>query len=441
MTKPPNLSSAPAIPGIGWRLALYEFVQLLALPLIALGFGLHSLVNRRVRAGHSFRLGLRLPPRPRTTAAIWVHAVCAGEISSVQRLVELILGAGHYEVYLSTSTADGFAAAQRAFGEAVTLFYFPADFRLAIRRFLDVIGPAAVIIAEVEIWPNFLALAHRRAIPVFLVNGRIGPNEKSIYRLLRWFFAPFFSAYRTIFAQSEGERERMVEIGMPAQAIAVTGNLKCDVSIRSEPEREAIVQRLIPAGRKIIVAGSTHAPEERFILEAIRSLRVGPSFLIVAPRNTSRAGEVRRLCVEQGFTASLLSDALVHRVASPCDVLVVDTVGDLPCLYRSADVVIIGGSFCKNVGGHNFLEPLHFAKPVIVGPCMQSFADLERPFVAKHGLWKISGPEHLGSTLERLIQDEDLRRAIGGAGHETLAASRGGSDQTYAKIFGTSGMI
>lgn len=440
VTNPSIPSSPPAIPGLGWRLALYNLVVVLALPLIIVAFALHALVNRRVRAGHAYRLGLRLPPRSRGSV-VWVHAVCAGEVGSVKRLVEMILAAGHYAVYLSTSTASGFAAAQRAFGKAVTMFYFPVDFRFAIRRFLDAIRPAAVIIAEVEIWPNFLALSYCRAIPVFLVNGRIGPKERSAYSRLRWFFAPFFSAYRTLFAQSEGDRERMVEIGMPAQSIVVTGNLKCDASFRVDPTRESSISGLIPAGRKIIVAGSTHAPEERCILEAVRSLHAGPIFLIVAPRNVGRAAEIRKLCVEQGFAASLVSEVIEHDVASPCDVLVVDTVGDLPSLYQSADVVIMGGSFCPNVGGHNFLEPLYFAKPVIVGPWMQNFADNERLFLAKGGLCKIDGCDQLGRTLEQLIQDEELRRAIGSTGQELLAASRGGSDETYARIFEASGFI
>lgn len=438
VTKPPNPNPAPAIPGLGWRLVLYNFVLLLGFPLIVVALATHALVDRRVRMGHVFRLGLRLPPPPRG-ATVWVHAVSVGEINSVKRLVEMILTAGHYEVYLSTTTAAGFAAAQKVFGETVTLFYFPADFRFAIRRFLDVIRPVAVIIAEVEIWPNFLALSYRRAIPVFLVNGRIGPKERSAYGRLRWFFVPFFRAYRTLFAQSDGDRERMEEIGMPEQAIVVTGNLKCDVSFRPDPVREAAIRRLIPKDRKIVVAGSTHAPEERFIFDAIRSLHEGAIFLVVAPRDVSRAGEVRKLCAEQNCTAWLLSEAMEHNSAATCDVLVVDTLGDLPVLYQHADVVVVGGGFCPKVGGHNFLEPLYFAKPVIVGPW--NFSEIEQSFVAKGGICKIAGFEQLGPALERLLQDEGQRAAIGKTGHELLLACRGGSNETYAAIFGTSGII
>ncbi len=428
------------MPGVGWRLALYNLVLLPGFPWFVIVLAVHALLDRRVRAGHACRLGLRLPPRPRR-AAVWVHAVDAGEIKSVQRLVETILAAGHYEVYLSTSTAGGFKAAQKAWGSAVTLFYFPADFGFVIRRFLDVIRPTAVIIAEVEIWPNFLGLCHRRAIPVFLVNGRIGPWERAAYRRLRWFFVPFFRTYRALFAQSEGDRERMKEIGLPAEAIVVTGNLKCDASFRLDPARVAAIRRLLPAGRKVIVAGSTHAPEEHFMIQAVRLLSKESIFLVVAPRHVSRTGEIRKLSAERGWTAVLLSEALGRDSVVPCDLLVVDTVGDLPCFYQCADVVVMGGSFCPKVGGHNFLEPLHFAKPVVVGPWMQNFAEIERPFVAEGGLCKIGGFDDLRPALERLLHDEARGWTIGKIGYERLLACRGGSEVTYAAIFGTAGVM
>lgn len=405
-------------------------------------FVLHATFDRRVREGHAYRCGLRLPPKPRKTA-VWLHAVSVGEVNSVKRLVEMILAAGHYEVYLSTTTATGFAMAQRSYQDTVTLFYFPVDLRFVIRRFFDAIRPAAVIIAEVEIWPNFLDVARQQNIPVFLVNGRIGKKELAGYRPLRWFFAPFYSMYRQVLAQSEGDRVRMIEIGMTARLIAVTKNLKGDFSSALDGDRLATVRRLFPAGRTVIVAGSTHAPEERHILEACRSLRSDALFLIIAPRNIDRGEEIQKLCAAHGFSSALVGEAWAtdSAVGIAGDALVVNTMGDLPYFYHCADIVILGGSFLPEVGGHNFLEPLYFAKPVIAGPCMQSFLDLDRSYAASGGIWKIDGPEGLGPALEELIRDPARRGAIGSKGHELLIAGRGGSEETYAAIFGPSGIV
>lgn len=424
------------------RVVLYHLALFLASPVLLGVFVLHAMLDRRVREGHAYRCGLRLPPKPRRTA-VWVHAVSVGEVTSVKRLIEMILAAGRYEVYLSTTTATGFATAQRTYQDAVTLFYFPVDLRLVIRRFFDVIRPAAVIIAEVEIWPNFLDVARRRNVPVFLVNGRIGRKELAGYRPFRWFFAPFFSMYRKVLAQSEGDRTRMIEIGMPARSITVTKNLKNDFSFSMDGDKAAAIRRLIPVGRTVVVAGSTHAPEERHILEAYRSLRFGTPFLVIAPRNIDRAEEIWELCAAHGLAAALFGEVRAGQPATgaSCDALVVNTMGDLPYLYACADIAIMGGSFSSQVGGHNFLEPLYFGKPVITGPCMQNFLDLDRAYAAQGGICKIDGPETIGPALEDLIRDPMRRSAIGSKGRELLLAGRGGSEETYAVIFDASGIV
>ena len=419
-----------------WRVWLYNAALLLASPFIFGGFAVHALLDRRVRAGHAYRTGLKLPPKPRG-AAVWLHAVSVGEVGSLQQLIKLILAAGRYEVYLSTTTATGFAMAERICGNRATLFYFPSDFRFVLGRFFAAIQPAAVIIAEVEIWPNFLDVARRRQVPVFLVNGRMGARERVSYRRLRWFFAPFYRMYRKILAQSEGDRVRMIEIGMPEQSIVVTKNLKSDFTYSVDANRQAAIQRFIPAGRIVVVAGSTHAPEERQILEAWRSLRCDPPFLIIAPRDIDRAEEVRQLCTVHGFIAAVFGDTVT--ADHPCDVLVMNTMGDLTILYQSASIAIMGGSFSPEIGGHNFLEPLYFAKPVIVGPCMRNFHELDRRYAAIGGICKIAGADQIGCALEDLIRDPVRRDELGKKGRELLMASRGGSEETYAAIFGGSG--
>lgn len=415
-----------------WRVWLYNAALLLAAPFIFAGFAVQSLLDRRVRAGHAYRLGLKLPPKPRG-AAVWLHAVSVGEVSSLQRLIELILEAGRYEVYLSTTTATGFAMAERIYGKRVALFYFPSDFRFVLRRFFAAIQPAGVIIAEVEIWPNFLDVARGREVPVYLVNGRIGARELAGYRLLRWFFAPYYRMYRKILAQSEGDRARMIQIGMPAQSIVVTKNLKSDFIYTVDAERQAALQRCLPVDRLVIVAGSTHAPEERQILEAWRSLRCDRPFLIIAPRDIDRAEEVWQLCTAHGCTATVFCDTAP---AASYDVLVMNTMGDLPLLYQGASIAILGGSFSPEVGGHNFLEPLYFGKPVIVGPCMRNFQELDCRYAAGGGICKVVGADQIGRALEELICDRVRREELGAKGRELLLADRGGSEETYAAIFG-----
>jgi 3-deoxy-D-manno-octulosonic-acid transferase len=422
------------------RVVLYNIVLFVVSPVLLVVFLLHAVFDRRVREGHLYRCGLRLPQRPRQSA-VWIHAVSVGEVTCVKRLVEMILAETRYEVYLSTTTATGFETAQRIYKDTVTLFYFPVDHRFVIRRFLDAIQPAAVIIAEVEIWPNFLDVLRRRGIPTYLVNGRIGAKELAGYRRLRWFFRPFYAMYRRVLAQSEGDRARMIEIGMPERLVGVARNLKEESTGSLDREKAAALRRFIPQDRVVVVAGSTHAPEEQFILSACRSLGLGQLFLVIAPRHVERGEEIRRISDALGFSTRLLREARdVPTDGASGDALIVNTMGDLLYFYERADLVIMGGSFCPTVGGHNFLEPLFFGKPVVTGPCMDNFLDLERHYASHGGIVTVDAPERIGAVLEELIHDEARRTAVGARGRALLLNGRGGTEETYRAIFGASGI-
>ena len=49
------------------------------------------------------------------------------------------------------------------------------------------------------------------------------------------------------------------------------------------------------------------------------------------------------------------------------DFVLIDKMGELVNLYKVADIVILGGSFVDNVGGHNPIEAAFFNKPIISG--------------------------------------------------------------------------
>jgi 3-deoxy-D-manno-octulosonic-acid transferase len=49
------------------------------------------------------------------------------------------------------------------------------------------------------------------------------------------------------------------------------------------------------------------------------------------------------------------------------NLILIDKMGELINLYKAADIVILGGSFVDNVGGHNPIEAAYFNKPIISG--------------------------------------------------------------------------
>ncbi len=110
--------------------------------------------------------------------SIWIHAVSVGEVLAALPLAQQLKQQFPLlRLVVSTTTITGqkFARERMPFADAI--FYFPLDWRGPVRRALAAAHPAAVIIVETEIWPNFLRECRRADVPVIFVNGRL--SERS----------------------------------------------------------------------------------------------------------------------------------------------------------------------------------------------------------------------------------------------------------------------
>ena len=114
-------------------------------------------------------------------------------------------------------------------GSPTMSFIFHSIFRAAIRRTLARVDPALVIIAETEIWPNFLRKCRHRKITVMMVNGRISDRSFPRYRWIRRWLKTVLNDYSVLGMQSEVDRERIESLGAGREKVRVFGNLKYDV--------------------------------------------------------------------------------------------------------------------------------------------------------------------------------------------------------------------
>ena len=56
------------------------------------------------------------------------------------------------------------------------------------------------------------------------------------------------------------------------------------------------------------------------------------------------------------------------------EVVLGDTIGEMPFFYAASDVAIVAGSFAP-LGGQNFIEACAVGTPAIIGPFVRNFAD------------------------------------------------------------------
>lgn len=417
--------------------ALYDGLFLLFLACAAPWFLLRAARDRGLRESLAGRFGFGLPPgdgRP----ALWIHGVSVGELKAARLLVEQLAAArpGH-AIVISSTTSAGVALARRLFAEH-RVVQFPLDLRWIVRRVLDRIRPRLIVLVELEIWPNLLAEARRRAIPVAIVNGRLSAGSFKGYRLLSRLL-PQFELIARYSVQNEEYAGRLRALGVPSSQVEVTGSLKHD-TLRAEVPHEQL-ERLraelgLQGGQALVVAGSTHAGEEEaFLGELPRWERARPGVrLLLAPRHVERVADVVRAVEKAGRRAARLTEARARgRPPAAGTVLIADTIGELEACYALASVAFVGGSLVPR-GGHNMLEPAALGVATLFGPSTENFADEVRLLAAQDGGERVEDAAALGPAIERHLADPRRARELGERGRAAVAAIRGGTARTLASL-------
>lgn len=402
---------------------LYRTVEAHLLPAVLLYLILRVLRDRRYFGTIRQRFG-ELPALWQKTVpeAIWFHAVSVGEVlAAVPLLEEVRRRTPKTPLFLSTSTLAGRETADKRAAQLVDgIFYAPLDYVWCVRRVLRRIRPAVLVVLETEIWPNLLREAHRVGCGVAIVNGRISDRALPRYRRLRSLFAPALSFCDRIEAQSELMRQRYLQAGAPRDIMGVTGNLKYDFAPTPLPAGSPL--HAFFNSQPLWIAASTSSDgaidEEDLVIEAQRRL---PGWrLIIAPRQPSRFEAVRRKLEASGlrFTQrSNFTDPLA-------DVLLLDSIGELSGLFAHASVVFMGGTIASK-GGHNILEPALFGKPVIAGPHLENFRDIEQHFETRQALLRAGD---LATAVKAAAADPSLGLRARAAALEQQGAAKRNAD-------------
>lgn len=370
---------------------------------------------------------------------IWLHAVSVGESIAARPLLKALRrGYPDHAILVSNTTETGRTTVS-SFPEKDLCIYFPFDFLPAVRRVLDSIKPEIIIIMETEIWPNFTREAAARNIPVILANGRISDRSFSRYLKFSWFFRRALQLFSHLCMQTETDCERIVAIGAPSARTEKTGNLKYDIPFRQVNQDEKCglkEQYAIPAGLLVLTAGSTHAGEERYIIDTYKELLAifDGLFLVLVPRHPERATEVAALLEASGISFQRRTSLPCSEVFQKGEVLLVDSIGEMMDLYAMSDIAFVGGSLVPT-GGHNLLEPASLGVVSVFGPHMSNFREIAG-LVLQYGAGvQVDSPAALTESCRSLIMSRDLRRVLGQNGLK-LMRDNGGATERHLDIIG-----
>ncbi|HJU92245.1 MAG TPA: 3-deoxy-D-manno-octulosonic acid transferase [Pyrinomonadaceae bacterium] len=418
---------------------LLSFGMLVLLP----HFLFKALAHGKYVEGWRQRLGSVPPTNGRQV--IWLHCVSVGETQAARPLVQQLKQKfPHHALVVSTITLTGQKLAREVFRkQAESVFYFPLDWRWSVRRALKTINPTAVLIMETELWPNFLRECKERGIPVALVNGRISKQSFRRYKLIKFFLRRVLSSISIAVMQSETDAQRLQTLGMPGEKLFTAGNLKFDAEAGrdlAETTNEIRERFGLQPNLPLILAASTHAPEEKIILESFKQLRMNqPARLMLAPRHPERFNEVASLIQDSG-----LSWARRMNLPDPTDpnaaVILLDTIGELPATYSFATVVFVGGSIVDK-GGHNVLEPAAAGSAVVTGAHTHNFhaiVDLMEEAGALVQLPPVRGTSmaapHIAKVMAELLASPEATAELGRRAKQLVLENQGAAERTVKLI-------
>lgn len=405
---------------------LYTLLQIVLLPLLFLPLTLIILLvpKYRLRSLHRLGIGLQAKKQTRKHKTIWIHALSVGEVTSALPLVSgLRKEMPDVELVFSATSSAGAEIAQKLLHNKVDHFIpFPFDILPVIKRFLRVIQPDLFILVETDFWPGLLSTLKAQEIPSLLVNGRISDKSMQSYKRFSFFFRPLFASFKTLSMQTEKDKDKLISLDIDHRQIETLGNLKYDTALYSSSRRNLPISFILPSHAYLLVAGSTHAGEEKIILQAYKELKTTfpQLYLVIAPRDIHQGKEIQSLAANiqlQGNCRSQIN-------AGGKDLFILDTIGELSSVYSHADIAFVGGSLVAK-GGHNPIEPAIFSVPVLYGPHMDDFSEISDMLIQTGGAFMIHNQDEMTTTLQKLLNDPLFLQEAGNRAQSCIKSQQG----------------
>ncbi|HUR96502.1 MAG TPA: 3-deoxy-D-manno-octulosonic acid transferase [Pyrinomonadaceae bacterium] len=403
--------------------------------------------REKYASGFKQRLGTYSEFKHDGREVIWLHCVSVGETNAARPLVDALRAEfPEHRLVISTTTKTGHELARKTFADkADAVVYFPFDWKFSVRRALSNFKPSIVLLMETEIWPRFIHEAKQRGAKVAIVNGRLSKKSFDQYSRFHAFISRVLGDIDLALMQSGDDADAIKGLGVYPGRVRETGNIKFDLDVAADEVRIADHLRRrfsFGDGEHLILAASTHSPEEALVLRAFGKARESlqtKARLLIAPRHPERFDEVEKLVRDAGLSIARRSEteSISDKQA---DVVLLDSIGELRGVLSLGDIVFIGGSLIAH-GGQSVLEPAAFGKAIITGPHTHNFDSIVKAFLRHKALIQLD-PQNdkecyidpLTAHLVELLVNPVERESLGRNAKALMDASRGATIRTVEMI-------
>ena len=432
---------------------LYSLLMVLGQPLLR-----RKLARRgRREAGYidaiEERFGHYTQPAETASELVWLHAVSLGETRTAAMLLKALRARQPgLRILLTHGTATGRAEGRALLQPGDVQVWQPWDSPAAVARFFDHFKPRLGLLMETEIWPNTVAQAKKRAMPLLLVNARL--SEKSLRQALRVapLALPAYGALTAVFAQTDDDAQRLRQLG--AAVVGVFGNLKFDATIDAVQFAQGKSWRQALAQPVLMFASSREGEEADFLkqitaftqegraqaaIDSIALGRPGNFKALIVPRHPQRFDEVEALIRQHGLRVSRRSSwagsPAESREAMSADIWLGDSLGEMALYYALSEVALLGGSFAP-LGGQNLIEAAACGCPVVMGPHTFNFAEAAGLAEAEGAALRMADMAAAVRAGLALMSDSPALAKAVAAGLAFAARNRGATARTVAALGG-----
>ena len=379
--------------------------------------------------------------RPRPAPLLWLHGASAGELLGAAPVVERLRAERTLDLLVTHASPSGRDALSELRPDRAE--FLPLDTVRDCRRAVRAVEPSALVFARGDLWPNVTRAAAEAGVPMGMVNATVRPDSSRLRPVARGLLRPGYGRLRRVGAATDGDARRLRRLGVPGDALEVIGDAAVDRALseaggagagRDGPA--AVLSRLAPEGRPVLVAGSTWPPDEELLVRARRRLDAGAGdagapLLVLVPHEPGPGARERivRLCRDRPGREPAVWDASGPPPASAVDdLLVVNRTGLLARLYGAADLAWVGGGLGDD-GLHSVVEPAATGVPVLFGPRGGRWE--ARALLERGAARRVSGddPARAAAVLAELLADADLRREMGQAARDFVEQNAGAAER------------
>ena len=371
-------------------LKIYQIFSTFLIPVIIVNIFIRIYRKKEDRVRFLERFGKATVKKNNEKKILWIHAASIGEFKSSELIIERYYKV--LDILVTTTTKSSADYVKKFYENKVIHQYIPFDVSIWCSRFLNFWKPHLIIWIESDIWPNMLNKIKEKNINCLYLNARISPNSFKKWKGTKKLYRNSLKIFNNIFAQSTDDKKRIHELtNLPIEYI---GNLKL-----AKDNNKSIINK--DQSNTIMIA-STHSNEEENIIKSIKkTIREFNLKIYLAPRHLERIDTIKQELDKEGFNITLES----KQEFEENNIVIIDSIGKLDQYFKISDLVILGGSFLKNIGGHNPIEPASYGCAVISGQYVDNWTNIYEDMVKANSCIIVNKFEDIDIKMKELLNN------------------------------------